>query len=266
MADCNSNVGPEARRRLTDMWAGVRDKLNHLVDDPGSGTLVLTNQDYAELQRELASCPGTTKVRELVECWRLEPTRIRLERAARQAGILAERLSKAPIEVRVEANQLRLNADIWSPVWAELPHLIRNALDHGIETREERLEQGKPEVATLWLRTLIDGSKFVIEVEDSGKGVDWERVRERAEARGLPTRTRAELERALFADGLSTKDAVGETSGRGIGMAAVKAAVQSRGGHVQIQSEALRGTRVRLSWPARAMSSSPRALASTESD
>jgi two-component system chemotaxis sensor kinase CheA len=254
LAESSGNVGPLERRRLAETWAVVHDQLSHFVEDSSAGLLVSTS-DYAELRNALAACPGATEVIGLVESWRLEPTRVRLERAARQARSLAERLGKGPIEVHVEANQLRLDPERWSPIWTELPHLIRNAIDHGLEPREERIAHGKSEVASLWLRTLIDGSRFVIEVQDSGRGVDWERVRSRAEARGLPARTLGDLERALFADGISTKETAGETSGRGIGMSAVKAAVQASGGHVQLQSQLTQGTLVRLSWPAGAMSS-----------
>jgi two-component system chemotaxis sensor kinase CheA len=97
----------------------------------------------------------------------------------------------------------------------------------------------------------------VIEVEDSGRGVDWQKVLERAVARGLPAETHGDLERALFADGLSTKDRVDETSGRGVGMAAVAAAVQARGGIIQVRSRETGGTLVTMRWPVTAIARAP---------
>ena len=90
----------------------------------------------------------------------------------------------------------------------------------------------------------------MIEVQDSGRGVDWEAVRRRAVELGIPSRTPAELERALFADGLSTRSTVTEESGRGVGTAAVARAVEAAGGRVEVFSEPGRGARFRLSWPA----------------
>src|SRR5690606_15171883 len=161
------------------------------------------------------------QVRGLLEAWTLEPTEVRLRRAARQAEALAERLGKVPVEVVVESNRVRLEPRAWSQVWAEFPHVIRNAVDHGLP---DAPDAGEPATrGRIILRTQLGPSEFSIEVENHGRGVDWERVRKLAQERGLPAATHEDLEQALFADGLSTKGSVDTTSGRGVGMAAVAA-------------------------------------------
>jgi chemotaxis protein histidine kinase CheA len=120
---------------------------------------------------------------------------------------------------------------------------VRNALDHGIEPADERRAAGKPEAGHIELAARIDDGTITIEVADDGRGVDWDRVRAKALAARLPAETRDELVRALFSDGVSTKDAVTETSGRGVGLAAVLAAVTDAHGRVEVHSELTRGTR-----------------------
>ncbi len=251
MEDSNGNISEGDRLRLLEGWAMIHDQLSRLTGDTASTDLSIGAEDYQELLHALQAGRAPDELYAMVEAWRLESTEVRLRRAARQATALAERLGKAPLDVHVESNKLRLDSKIWSEVWAEFPHLIRNAVDHGLEA----LEPGSTaEPAKLFLRTFMENSNFIIEVEDTGRGVNWERVRELAKARGLPHATHRDLERALFADGLTTKDRVEETSGRGVGMAAVAAVVQARGGAIHVHSQAAQGTRVQLSWPAAAAS------------
>jgi two-component system chemotaxis sensor kinase CheA len=132
-------------------------------------------------------------------------------------------------------------------VWAEFPHLIRNAVDHGLPSAPIGGQPAEP--AQIILRTQVGAGEFSIDVENEGLGVNWDRVRKLARERGLPAETQADLERALFADGLSTKDSVDTTSGRGVGMAAVAAAVREHGGTIRVISENDKSTRVRMSWP-----------------
>jgi HAMP domain-containing protein/HPt (histidine-containing phosphotransfer) domain-containing protein len=248
LADTHENIGKADRQRLTDGWAEIHAQMQTLTGDVDTHEMTISARDYEQLMNALVGSSSLADVRTLVEGWRLESTEVRLRRASRQATTLAERLGKGPVDVHIESNNLRLDPKIWSDVWAEFPHLIRNAVDHGIEAPGSA-NGSKPQ---LFLRTYMDTANFVIEVEDKGRGVNWERVRDLAVKRGLPTATRADLERALFADGLSTKDRVEETSGRGVGMAAVAAAVQARGGEIRVHSENSTGTRVLLSWPAEA--------------
>jgi chemotaxis protein histidine kinase CheA len=174
---------------------------------------------------------------------------VRFARIEAQAQALARRLGKAEPEVVVDDGDVRLPADRWAPLWANLAHVVRNAVDHGLETEAERRVAGKPARGRLTLRSSCESGQIVVEVADDGRGVAWEAVRARAEAAGLARDSREDLSRALLADGLSTRSEASEVSGRGVGMGAVAAACAALGGRVEVESEPGQGTCVRLLLP-----------------
>jgi len=129
---------------------------------------------------------------------------------------------------------------------------VRNAVDHGLESPDERIAAGKPEAGRLQLVARYTNDALVIEVVDDGRGIVWDRVREKAEAAGLPSATEHDLVKALFSDGVSTADEVSETSGRGVGLAAVDSVVRELGGEIAVQSELGKGTRFTFTFSGRA--------------
>jgi two-component system chemotaxis sensor kinase CheA len=154
--------------------------------------------------------------------------------------------------VVIEADELRVPADAFAEFWAVLAHVVRNAVDHGFETAEERAAAGKSPKNRVRLRAFaLDERGFVLSLSDDGRGIDWEKVARKAVAAGLPSATQADLEQALYADTISTRDQVSETSGRGVGLGAVRAAVTALGGSIEIESDLGRGTTFRftLPWP-----------------
>jgi two-component system chemotaxis sensor kinase CheA len=124
-------------------------------------------------------------------------------------------------------------------------HLVRNAVDHGVETAKQRAERGKGQ-AILAFSARLSGAEVCIEVEDDGAGIDWERVRSLAHARGLPSASRQALADALFAPEFSTRTEVTTTSGRGVGLAAVRTEVERLSGRIEVESEPGRGALFRL--------------------
>jgi two-component system chemotaxis sensor kinase CheA len=128
-------------------------------------------------------------------------------------------------------------------------------VDHGAETPSERLELGKAPEASITLRTVMRGDRFTVEIEDDGRGVDWDRVREKAEAQGLPCQTKEDVAMALFTDGLSTREDVTDLSGRGVGMGALKAATEALGGVINVESTQGAGTVIAMSFPSGAVMS-----------
>src|ERR1041385_3332749 len=184
--------------------------------------------------------------------WKLEPTASRLNRFAERAKNIASRLGK-DVDIVVESNGLRLCAETWSPVWSVFSHVVRNAVDHGIERPADRVKKGKSRAGRISLRTLIRDGRFLIEVSDDGKGVAWDLVAAKAKAANLPFATKRELVDAVLADGLSTTEEITDLSGRGVGMAAVREACRALGGTVDIESESSGGTTVRCSFPERMM-------------
>jgi two-component system chemotaxis sensor kinase CheA len=106
------------------------------------------------------------------------------------------------------------------------------------------------------LETRLDRDRFQISISDDGRGINWDRVKEAAYRKGLPAETQLDLDAALFADGLSTADQVTDTSGRGVGMAAVKQSCDERGGDICVKSKEGRGTTFTFKFPVESMASS----------
>ena len=159
--------------------------------------------------------------------------------------MLAERLGKGAIDVRVEcAEDLVVQPERWAPFWAAFAHAVRNAVDHGFDPSGDRSAAGD-----LVLRSVERANDLVVEIEDHGRGIDWDRVRASARRFGLPDATRGDLEAALFHDGVTTRDIATEISGRGVGMAALREACVASGGAVSVLSSPGTGTTLRFRWP-----------------
>jgi len=123
-----------------------------------------------------------------------------------------------------------------------MTHVIRNAVDHGLRG----LEGVRPK---LTFRAEREADRIRIRISDNGHGVSWDKVREKAKSVGIPYKNADDLVNALFYDGLSTKSSVSETSGRGVGMSALKAAVLNYGGAIRVESEFGKGTSIILELP-----------------
>jgi two-component system chemotaxis sensor kinase CheA len=130
-----------------------------------------------------------------------------------------------------------------------LVHVVRNAVDHGIEAPSEREAEGKDRSGRLRLATRRVGAGYRVEVEDDGRGIDWQAIRARCEEWGYPHATHADLLRALLSPDFSTRAHVTDTSGRGMGLAALASAVSELGGCVDVSSELGHGARWVLTFP-----------------
>jgi two-component system sensor histidine kinase and response regulator WspE len=160
---------------------------------------------------------------------------------------VARQLGKK-VRFEVVGEQTGVDRDILEKLEAPLNHLIRNALDHGIEAPEHRAAAGKDETAMIRLEARHVAGMLQITLTDDGRGIDVERVRERVVGRGLSssamaeTMTEAELLEFLFLPGFSTRDAVTDLSGRGVGLDVVQSMVQAVGGGVRVATTPGRGT------------------------
>ena len=160
-------------------------------------------------------------------------------------------------EVRLEmvGRDTELDKTILEAVKDPLTHVVRNAVDHGIETPEERLAAGKSREGTLTLRAFHEGGQVNIEISDDGAGIDADRILSKALERGVITReaadrlTEREILHLIFAPGFSTKEAVSNVSGRGVGMDVVKTNIENIGGIVDISTELGHGTTIRMKIP-----------------
>jgi two-component system chemotaxis sensor kinase CheA len=243
----------EERADLRARWDMLCKTIDSLLGADRPRKLEIDDEEYEAIFHAVLRGEPHSKVARMIANWKLEPTRQRLQRIADQAHAIARRIGKAPIEVHMADNALRLDADRWASFWAAFVHVVRNAVDHGLEPLEARTAAGKTATGRLELSTRLEDDEFVVEISDDGRGIDWEAIRESARARGLPAESQADLIEALFADGLSTRREVSEISGRGIGMGAVRAACVARGGTMCVHSAMGAGTRVEFRFPRETM-------------
>lgn len=159
------------------------------------------------------------------------------------------------VRLEVHGEETELDKGIVDALGEPLTHLIRNMIDHGIEAPNLRHGAGKTEEGTLTLKAYHEASQIVIEAADDGRGIDSEKLRRTAVATGLLQAAEAErlseddARMLIFVSGLSTAEVVSETSGRGVGMDAVKTAVEAMKGTIEIESLPARGTTFRLRLP-----------------
>ncbi|HKW80936.1 MAG TPA: response regulator, partial [Casimicrobiaceae bacterium] len=173
----------------------------------------------------------------------------RLYRIMRQT---AKELDKrANLEIR--GTQVELDRSVLEKLVGPLEHLLRNALDHGIESREARAASGKAETGEITLNVRQQGNEIAIELTDDGAGLDLDRIRDKARAQGLlageAEPTPAQLVEFIFAPGFSTATKVTQISGRGVGMDVVRSDIAALGGRVEVASTARQGTAFTLYLP-----------------
>jgi two-component system chemotaxis sensor kinase CheA len=157
------------------------------------------------------------------------------------------------ITLEMTGEDIELDKGVVERLSDPLTHLVRNAIDHGIEPSTERHAAGKQEQATVWLRAFHQGGNVIVEVADDGRGLDTSRIRKKAIERGLLAGGDAleerEIQALIFEPGFSTAEQVTDLSGRGVGMDVVKRSVEGLNGSVSIESEAGHGTRIRMRLP-----------------
>jgi two-component system chemotaxis sensor kinase CheA len=173
----------------------------------------------------------------------------KLERAIRDAAIMTNK----KVDCILSGTEQELDKVIVDQLSDPLIHMVRNSVDHGIEDNGTRRELKKREVGTIYLRAKREGGLFVIEVQDDGKGLDPEKILQKAISKGLVSPneklTREQIFDLIFENGFSTKDSATELSGRGVGMNVVKQMILSLKGSYEITSEVGQGSLFRIKLP-----------------
>lgn len=235
------------RRALQAQWAEVEGRIGALLGDGDAATVPVQTTELDRTIKLVVAGEPRPSLAARMEAWMWDRVEPRLELLGDQARRLAERLDKS-IDVTIEANGLRTPPDErWSEFWAAMAHVVRNAVDHGIEPDREAL--GKPLRGSIRLTVDPTPGGLRVEVSDDGAGIDWDRIGERARHLGLPFDTDEERLAAMFADGVTTRDAVTETSGRGVGSSAILQATRLLGGIIEVESEPGRSTRFAITIP-----------------
>jgi diguanylate cyclase (GGDEF)-like protein len=225
---------PSLVRELGRRWSRVARDVDRWMDRRRD-TVTLAHQDLDAVEAALAQGGRPEDAAALIRRLRLQPVRVKLERFGEQASGIAERLGKK-LHVEVVGHDVRLDPLVWSDFWSGFVHAVRNAVDHGIELPEERVAGRKPEAGRLVLRVSESARAVVVEVQDDGRGIDWEAVRAKALRAGMPAASRDDLVRCLFSEGFSTAPCITDLSGRGVGTSALLAATEALGGSIEIDS------------------------------
>jgi len=167
---------------------------------------------------------------------------------------LSRELNKK-IELVISGEETELDKSIVEEIGDPLVHIIRNSCDHGIEPPEERIAKGKPEVGTISLKAYNEGNQIVIQIDDDGKGLDPEMLKQKSLEKGIITEKEAETMSdkeafaLIFKPGFSTAAQVTNVSGRGVGMDVVKTNIEKLNGIIDIDSEVGKGTSIKLKIP-----------------
>jgi two-component system chemotaxis sensor kinase CheA len=216
------------------------------VDDPSKDAAHRLRNGIATLGRNMR------ELQDRVLSVRMVPVGTVFNRFPRLVRDTAQRLGKK-VELTIEGAATEIDKSMVEKIVDPLTHLVRNALDHGAEAPEDRLAAGKPEQAHIAISAFHHGGNVVIEVRDDGRGLDTERIRQKAIKMGLlPLDARPSVEdlhALIFAPGLSTASQVSDISGRGVGMDVVKSNVESLNGTIVFSSTPGQGSCVRVRLP-----------------
>ncbi|GHV33056.1 chemotaxis protein CheA [Synergistales bacterium] len=193
-------------------------------------------------------------IQELVTKLRMVPVSFTFDRFPRLIRDMSKSLGK-DIELVLEGQDTELDRTVIDEIGDPMVHLIRNSLDHGIETREDRRKAGKPEKGILKISAYQEGSGVIIEVMDDGKGINPEKVKTKAIERGILTEEEAatisdeEAIQLCLLPGFSMAEKITDISGRGVGMDAVKSKVETLGGQLDMASKVGQGTNIYIRLP-----------------
>ena len=185
---------------------------------------------------------------------RMIPVETVFNRFPKMVRQLARDLNKK-VELEIIGAETELDRTVIDEIGDPLVHLIRNALDHGIESPAERVAKGKPEEGTVTLRAYHSGNHVFIELEDDGAGVNRERVLAKAIKSGIVTKETAEtltdrqVAELILASGFSTAEKISDVSGRGVGLDVVKNTIESLGGFISIESKEGQGSLFQVQLP-----------------
>lgn len=271
-----ASAAPAAGGKKPKVSSTIRvdhEKLDHLMNLIGE--LIINRNRFAMLARNLETGGQSIDVSEVASNLtettyamarisddlqdtimkvRMVPVNTVFSRFPRLVRDLSRKSGKK-VELIMEGEETELDKSVIEEIGDPLVHMIRNSVDHGLESNEDRLAKGKPETGRVWLRAYHQGNSVAIEVEDDGRGIDPAKMREVGVKKGMVTPEEAKAlddQQAIgliFEPGFSGAEKVTDISGRGVGMDVVKTNIKNLKGSVNINTEVGRGTRFTIALP-----------------
>jgi two-component system chemotaxis sensor kinase CheA len=255
----------DATRGLMPREASVRvrtNRLDRLIDLVGELVIaqsmlvqdeVVRHGGYHALARKVGHAGKLVReLHDLSMSLRMVPLRGLFQKMTRLVRDLAQKTGKQ-VELVIEGEETEIDRHMVDVIADPLVHMVRNAVDHGIESPDRRAASGKARAGTLRIAARHAGGNVVVELEDDGQGLDPDRIARKALALGLidadRTLTSNEAFELIFAPGFSTAEAVTDVSGRGVGLDVVRRNIEALRGRIEIDSEPGRGTRFSLRLP-----------------
>ena len=228
-------------------------KVNQLIDLIGE--LIINNSNLNQIIEESENIQYEQiqynidkvgrQMRDLILSLKMVPIGQLLTRYYRLVRDLSKEVNKE-VELKIQGENTELDKTMFNILQEPFVHLIRNSLDHGLETTDERIKAGKNKKGTIVIRSYQDNGQIVIEIEDDGKGLDRDKIYEKGLAKGLLEKNKTyrdqEIYDLIFSSGFSTKDKTSLISGRGVGMDAVLASVKQVSGSLTTKSVKGKGT------------------------
>jgi two-component system chemotaxis sensor kinase CheA len=224
----------------------VQSQLSESGRAAGVGENTALQQNIAQLQRITRELQHTSMALRLVP---IKPT---FQKVSRMVRDLASQVGKK-VDFITEGEETELDRNVVEQINDPLIHMIRNSLDHGIESEEDRVKSGKEAVGKVTLKAYHQGSSIVIELSDDGHGLDPVKILKKARKTGLVREdqnlSKQEIQALIFEPGFSTADKVTDISGRGVGMDVVRRNIEKLRGKVELESELGRGTTFKIKLP-----------------
>jgi two-component system chemotaxis sensor kinase CheA len=224
----------------------TQSMLSSFADGIKPSELSRLRQGLSQLAR------NTRQLQESVMQIRMLPIGFAFNRFPRLVHDLSRKLGKK-VDLKLQGEATELDKTVLEKIGDPLVHLVRNALDHGLETPERRIAAGKSETGTLQLAAFHESGNIIIEVRDDGAGLNKARIMQKAQDRGLIVAnqelTDEQIDNLIFMPGFSTAEQVSDVSGRGVGMDVVRRNINDLGGHVQIFSKEGAGSTIRIRLP-----------------
>ncbi len=254
-----NNVQQNAKQQVSSKTVRVNiDRLDTLMNLVSELIIVKTQLEGLDVKTDDSSTNYndsveyleriTTSLHDAVMKVRMVPVETVFNRFPRMIRDISRKLDK-DIELVMSGEETELDRTVIDEIGDPLIHLLRNAADHGLETTDERISIGKPKKGTIKLQAYQDGNSVVIEVEDDGKGIDVNKIRNKAIDKGTITKEEAstmsdhEIVDLLFRPSFSTAEKISDLSGRGVGLDVVKSKITALGGHVEVETEFGKGSK-----------------------